>query len=58
MMTQLTLVIIVMLVQQALAYMAVIVLPNMAPPVALAMNVDPYIIGYHTGILYLSLIHI
>jgi len=51
-MTQLALVIFVMLVQQALAYMAAIVLPNMAPPVATAMNVDPHMIGYHTGILY------
>ncbi len=49
---QLTLVIAVMLVQQAFAYMAAIVLPNMAPPVARALNVDPNMIGYYTGLLY------
>jgi len=51
-MFQLTLVIAVMLIQQALAYMSAIVLPNMAPVVANAIHVDPYLIGYHTGILY------
>ena len=43
-MIQLTLVIAVMLIQQALAYMSAIVLPNMAPVVAKAikdLGVDP-----------------
>jgi len=51
-MIQLTLVIVIMLIQQALAYMSAIILPNMAPVVANAIHVDPYLIGYHTGILY------
>ena len=49
-MTQLLIVIVVMLIQQALAYMATVVLPNMAPLVARAINADPNLVGYHTGI--------
>lgn len=52
-MIQLTLVIFVMLVQQTLAYMGTLVLPNMGPVVAAAIDVDPYLVGYHTGILFL-----
>jgi MFS family permease len=53
-MTQLVIVIFVMLIQQALSYMASVVLPNMAPLVAKATNVDPNLIGYHTGIFYFA----
>lgn len=53
-MTQLLIVIVVMLIQQALAYMSSVVLPNMAPLVAQATNTDPGLIGYHTGIFYLA----
>jgi len=49
-MSQLLIVIVVMLIQQALAYMATVVLPNMAPLVARAINADPNLVGYHTGI--------
>jgi MFS family permease len=53
-MTQLLIVIVVMLIQQALAYMSSVVLPNMAPLVAQAVNADPNLIGYHTGIFYFA----
>ena len=53
-MTQLIIVIVVMLIQQALAYMSSVVLPNMAPLVAAATNADPNLIGYHTGIFYFA----
>ena len=49
-MTQLIIVIVVMLIQQALAYMSSVVLPNMAPLVASAINADPNLVGFHTGI--------
>ena len=53
-MNQLLIVIVVMLIQQALAYMSSVVLPNMAPLVAKATNADPNLIGYHTGIFYFA----
>lgn len=52
-MPQLTFVIFVMLIQQTFAYMGTLVLPNMGPVVAAAMGVDPYLVGYYTGILFL-----
>lgn len=42
-----------MLLQQAFAYFTTLVLPNMAPVVAGALDIDPHLIGYYTGILYL-----
>jgi MFS family permease len=53
-MPQLVIVIVVMLIQQALSYMAGVVLPNMAPLVAKAVHADPNLIGYHTGIFYFA----
>jgi len=53
-MTQLIIVIVVMLIQQALSYMSSVVLPNMAPLVAAATHADPNLIGYHTGIFYFA----
>lgn len=42
-----------MLIQQAFAYFATLVLPNMAPVVAQALDIDPHLIGYYTGVVYL-----
>ena len=42
-----------MLIQQSFAYFATLVLPNMAPVVAVALNLDPQMIGFYTGILYM-----
>lgn len=42
-----------MLIQQAFAYFATLVLPNMAPVVAQALDIDPHLIGYYTGLVYL-----
>lgn len=41
-----------MLIQQAFAYFAALVLPNMAPAVAADLNIDPHLIGFYTGVLY------
>jgi MFS family permease len=49
----LLIVIFAMLLQQAFAYFTTLVLPNMAPVVAGALDIDPHLIGYYTGILYL-----
>ena len=49
----LLIVIIAMLIQQALAYFTTLVLPNMAPVVATALDIDPHLIGYYTGMVYL-----
>ncbi len=48
----LLIVITAMLIQQAFAYFAALVLPNMAPAVAKALDIDPNLIGYYTGLLY------
>ena len=48
----LIIVIVAMLIQQAFAYFTTLVLPNMAPVVAVALNIDPHLIGYYTGVLY------
>jgi len=48
----LLIVIIAMLIQQAFAYFAALVLPNMAPAVAAELNIDPHLIGFYTGVLY------
>lgn len=48
----LLIVIVAMLIQQAFAYFAALVLPNMAPAVAADLNIDPHLIGYYTGVLY------
>ncbi|HKK23517.1 MAG TPA: MFS transporter, partial [Pseudohaliea sp.] len=50
--TALFIVITAMLVQQAFAYFAALVLPNMAPAVAADLGIDPNLIGYYTGLLY------
>ena len=42
-----------MLIQQAFAYFASLVLPNMAPAVADSLNLDRELIGYYTGLMYL-----
>jgi MFS family permease len=47
-------VIVAMLIQQAFAYFSAVVLPNMAPAVAAALTLDPNLIGYYTGLLYLA----
>ena len=49
----LLIVIIAMLIQQAFAYFASLVLPNMAPAVAKSLALDPQMIGYYTGVMYL-----
>ena len=50
----LLIVIAAMLIQQAFAYFAALVLPNMAPAVAADLNIDPTLIGYYTGMLYFA----
>lgn len=50
----LLIVIAAMLIQQAFAYFAALVLPNMAPAVAADLNIDPTLIGYYTGVLYFA----
>jgi MFS family permease len=45
-------VIVAMLIQQAFAYFAALVLPNMAPAVAADLQIDANLIGYYTGLLY------
>ena len=49
----LTIVILAMLLQQAFAYFATLVLPNMAPAVAEDLGLSSQLIGYYTGVLYL-----
>ncbi len=49
----LTIVIIAMLIQQAFAYFSAVVLPNMGPAVAAGLDLDPNLVGYYTGLLYL-----
>lgn len=50
----LLIVIFAMLIQQAFAYFAALVLPNMAPAVAADLGIDPHLIGFYTGVLYFS----